>query len=430
MDELGTEPGQAGREAAGSGRRRAGARTDSGREGSPRLATQVTSSPAALGTVQKRPDPRSRGSLTPRVPEPRGRVPQELRSSGSRLPPPFPRAPSWREIAARLLRNSNINSNSSPGSADKVTALQRLGLSLSAAGSAPLRAPLPPPGGGQSRGRAVGAGPPPAGGSPRSPPRARGLLSFPAPPSHAPSLSSSLAAAGRMLTTASSATARALTASPTSRPSAWGAASGRARCRSWPISSTSWPTKWKTAPPPSTRSARRATAAAGAPCPTVSSGSCGRSPAPPSSEFEGPPRSPRTDGLRPSRETPRPARHGPRGQTDGAGKLWRPRPRSRPPPRARRRRRRRSPRRARRCSRGRASVAGGAARPLRPGRAAQGSPAAGCGARSALGAETWPTPALPSAVRAAGRESDTEQSLRGLRYTWTERKSAIVRGFR
>lgn len=180
MDELGTEPGQAGREAAGSGRRRAGARTDSGREGSPRLATQVTSSPAALGTVQKRPDPRSRGSLTPRVPEPRGRVPQELRSSGSRLPPPFPRAPSWREIAARLLRNSNINSNSSPGSADKVTALQRLGLSLSAAGSAPLRAPLPPPGGGQSRGRAVGAGPPPAGGSPRSPPRARGLLSFPA----------------------------------------------------------------------------------------------------------------------------------------------------------------------------------------------------------------------------------------------------------
>lgn len=151
---------------------------------------------------------------------------------------PFPALFSWREIAVPLLRKSNINSNSSSGSIDKVTAVNRRGPSShrQQALLCDQIAPLPPLGGGQSRGVAVAAGGSSAPGGGELPAPSSGA---PRRFSHARSLSSCLAAAGRMLTSASSATARALTASPTSKPSARGAASGRARCRSWRTRSTS-----------------------------------------------------------------------------------------------------------------------------------------------------------------------------------------------
>lgn len=103
------------------------------------------------------------------------------------------------------------------------------------------------------------------------------------------------AATGRMLTSASSATARTLTDSPTSKQRR--AASGRARCIGWSTSSTGRPSTTGTMPLPPTRSARRATAAGGVPCPSTAAqrappapggaqGRAGRGPSSPCSECE------------------------------------------------------------------------------------------------------------------------------------------------
>lgn len=229
MDEMGTEPSQARREAlgrapsAGSSRRRAATRAAPGREGgSPRLASQVTSSSNPPGSTLARASRKFPGpprfrvfrllAANPRAPE--------TAPSGSRLP--FPALFSRRQTAALLLRKPNIKSNSSSGARDKARVANRRG--LSSRGQRARVAPLRRSAWGRAGGAARRVSCPLLG-----PPRA----------ALTPALSSCLAAAGRMLTSASSATARALTASPTSKPSARGAASGRARCRSWPTRSTS-----------------------------------------------------------------------------------------------------------------------------------------------------------------------------------------------